>query len=330
MFKRVQFWIGIAISLVCLVAIYMVIDVDQLADALRSADPAAILVMASGQIIFLLIRAWRWRVILGGEAGYLRLLHAQNIGYLVTSLLPFRLGDLVRCYLVGREPGISVGQALSTVVIERVIDMMVILVLFGTAAPLSPGIPSELATAGTLIGAATLIGFILLVLAARVRHQAIEFVERLMGRLRVSNIALWSNRVRSLLDGLSILTSWKRFVPVMALSVMLWATIVLAYWGGLKGFWTEATLPASVITLCAAAFGVAAPSSPGFVGVFHGSVMLGLSVSPATPEQATGFAIVYHAVSTYLVNVGLGLVGLWRSGQSLASVLGAISSVGDT
>lgn len=321
--KRAQFWIGIFISLLCLGAVLWAVDLEQVLQSLKSADWRAVLFIAAGQVAFMLLRAWRWQLMLGKGVGYWSLFHAQNIGYLITNLLPFRLGDLARSYLAGLEPGVSGVQALSSVALERVLDMLIIVVFFGAAAPLAPTLPGGMGIVAAVICGAAVVSFLVMLLAAANRSRAMGLARWALEKVKRLDTPLWLGRVGSFLDGFNVLVHWRVLLPVMGLSLVLWLCIVSGYYGGLWGFWPGVTLPAALFTLCAAAFGVSAPSSPGFVGVFHGAVVLGLSVFPVTAGQALSFAVVYHA-TTYLVVLILGLVGLWQSGRSLGAIVTAV------
>lgn len=328
MSERVQFWIGIIITLLCLGVVLWIVDLGQVLAALRSANwPIAVLPVVACQIVFMLLRAWRWRLMLGRRVRYWPLFHAQNVGYLITNLLPFRLGDLARSYLIGVEPGDDgpdMSTALSSVILERVLDVLMIIVFFGVAAPLAPALPGQMGLVGALIGGAAVAGFIGMLLAAVNRSWVLGAARWVLSRAKRprADVDLWIRRTASFLDGFHTLTRLRLLLPVLGLSLVLWLCILVAYYLSLGGFWPGVTWPAALLTLCAAAFGVSAPSSPGFVGVFHGAVLLGLSVFPATHEQALGFAIVYHA-TMYLVILVLGLAGLWQSGRSLGSIVRA-------
>ncbi len=336
MSKRVRFWVGILSSLVCVGLILWLVDIDLVVQALRGADWRVVLVVAAGQVGFLVLRALRWRVMLTGSdasAGFWPLFHAQNAGYMISSLFPFRLGDLARSYLASvnlGSSGIDMVKALSSVVLERVLDMLIIVVFFGISAPLAPSMPQELSTAALVVSVVTVVGFGLLLAAAVNRVRALELSGWALGKVSHPRLdpEAWLRRIDSFLGGLSSLTRWRSALPVVILSLLLWICIVAGYYWGLKGFWSEVTLPAALVALAATAFGVSVPSSPGFVGVFHGAVILGLSVFSVSREQALGFAFVYHAVSTYIVNVGLGAIGLWRSGQTLGAVVVASRELG--
>jgi hypothetical protein len=333
MSERVQFWIGMIITLLCVSAVLWIVDLGQVLAAVQSANwQIVVLPVVVCQVAFMLLRAWRWRLMLGTRVRYWPLFHAQNVGYLITNLLPFRLGDLARSYLIGLEPGDDgpdMSTALSSVILERVLDVLIIIIFFGVAAPLAPALPGQMGLVGALFGGAAVAGFVGMLLAAVNRSWVLGAARWVLARAKrpKADVEVWIRRTDSFLDGFHTLTRWRLLLPVLGLSLVLWLCILVAYYVCLGGFWPGVTWPAALFTLCAAAFAVSAPSSPGFVGVFHGAVLLGLSVFPATHEQALGFAIVYHA-TMYLVILVLGLAGLWQSGRSLGSIVRATRNLG--
>jgi uncharacterized protein (TIRG00374 family) len=328
--RRVQFWVGILVSALSLAILFALLDVKQVLHSLAETDwRAAVLLIMSCQVVFQTLRAWRWQIMLGGQLHFWPVFHAQNIGYLITNVLPFRLGDLAKAYLVAQEPdagGVDMAKSLSTVALERVLDVLLIVAFFGAAMPLVPALPEGMGAAGLLFSTAAVIGFVAMLLAAANRRRVTQFVGRLLGRIKRLDPEVWLPRLESFLHGFDALTSWRLALPVLGLSLALWLAILAAYFGGLRAVWSAATLPAAAVTLCAAAFGISVPSSPGSLGVYHLAVVGGLSVFPLSPRDAASFAFVYHAVMV-TGNVGLGLVGLWRRGLSLGPIVRAIQNV---
>jgi uncharacterized protein (TIRG00374 family) len=329
--RRVQFWIGIAVSVLCIAIVLWLVDLGELVETVRGADLRVVLLIAAAQVGFMMFRAVRWQVMLRVKSSRVRywpLLHAQNIGYLVTNLFPFRLGELARSYIAGADPenDLSLAQALSSVVLERMLDVLVIVLLFATAIPFAPSLPDEMRAAGTLLGVVAVGGFVSILLAALYRERALLLVSWLLKLVKRLDPDVWLARAEAFLDGFGALTRLQLLLPVLGLSAVIWGIIVLAYYGGLRGFWPDATLVAALFALCAVGFGISAPSSPGFVGVFHGAVVLGLSVFPVSTEQALAFALVYHAIM-YLIIIALGLISLSRSGQSLGTIVASVRNL---
>ena len=330
MSRRVQFWVGILVSALSLAILFALLDVEQVLRSLAETDwRAAALLIISCQVVFLALRAWRWQIMLGRQVPFWSVFHAQNIGYLITNVLPFRLGDLAKAYLVAQAPDagtVDTAKALSTVALERVLDVLLIVAFFGAAMPFVPALPDGMGAAGLLFSISAVIGFGIMLVAAASRRRVTRFVGRLLDRIQRLDREAWLARLDSFLQGFDVLTSWRLALPVMGLSLALWLAILAAYFGGLRAVWSSATVPAAAITLCAAAFGISVPSSPGSLGVYHLAVVGGLSVFPVSQRDAASFAFVYHAVMV-TGNVGLGLIGLWRRGLSLGPVVRAIQNL---
>jgi uncharacterized membrane protein YbhN (UPF0104 family) len=180
--------------------------------------------------------------------------------------------------------------------------------------------------AGTLLGILAAGGFMVVLVGALYRSRTVGLVRWLLAKVGRPDSDTWLARTEAFLDGFGALTRWQLLLPVLGLSALVWGVIILAYYGGLRGFWPDASLAAALFALCAAGFGISAPSSPGFVGVFHGAIVLGLSVFPVSTEQALAFALVYHAVM-YLIIIALGLISLSQSGQSLGATVAAVRNL---
>ncbi|HIE38277.1 MAG TPA: flippase-like domain-containing protein, partial [Anaerolineae bacterium] len=144
--RRWQLWMGLAISAVALVLALLGIDLPRVAETLAQADYLWLLPTALGVLVYLFARSVRWRLLLGPEVSLSRCFWVTNIGYLVSNVLPFRLGDPARAAVIGRGGSVSTAAALSTVVVERVLDMLMVVALLAGTAPLVSG-------AGSAVGA---------------------------------------------------------------------------------------------------------------------------------------------------------------------------------
>ncbi|MEJ2749467.1 MAG: flippase-like domain-containing protein, partial [Anaerolineae bacterium] len=112
--NRRQVWVGIAVSVACLAAIFLFIKPQEIVKALEEARYEYLALTAVGLVIFMMLRAVRWHFMLNNQASWSQVYHVQNIGYMLTQLLPLRLGDVARAVLIGNVPPITVAQGVST------------------------------------------------------------------------------------------------------------------------------------------------------------------------------------------------------------------------
>lgn len=324
--RRWQLWLGLTLSGVALVAALARIDLSRVGQTLAQADyryliPAVVLLMA-----YLLSRSVRWRLLLGPQVRLGHCFWVTNIGYLVSNVLPFRLGDPARAVVIGRGGKVTASAALSTVVVERVLDMLSVTALLAAIAPWIPGAASTL-TAGLVAGGAALVALaVLLTLAFRPDwgRQTLRWALNRTPRLDGDR---WAQKLDGLFDGLSALRSGWRSLALVAGSIAIWACVVGYYWAILRAFLPQPPALAAPFLTCVLALGMAVPSSPGAVGVFHAVARYGLTLPFGVPEnEAIAVAFAAHALQ-YLLMCLLGLVGLARESLSLGTLRAEIAAV---
>jgi uncharacterized protein (TIRG00374 family) len=331
--KRLQFWIGIVVSVACLAAVFIFVKPADIIRALGNTRYELWLLAAVSLVAFMILRAVRWRFMLnsglepGKRVPYGKVFHIQNIGYMLTNLLPFRLGDVARSVLIGNVPSLSISRGLSTMVAERVFDLAFIVILFPFTLSGVPEVPPTVNAIVRAAGVAVLVAIIVLVGAANQRDRASRLAGILLGRVPKIDAQTWSRRLDDLLLGLDSLTSFRGAIVLLLLSIIIWAPIVAGYYLGLRAVNLDVTLQQATFVVCIAAFSVTAPSSPGQVGVFEASVTFAIAgILGLADAEAASFAVLYHVVN-YIVLGILGIIGISRTGETFSSVVSSARSL---
>lgn len=308
-------------SAACLAAIFLFIDPAEVLAALRTAQYGYLAYTGLGIVVFLLVRAVRWRFLLRNEPGYVQTLHIQNIGYMLTMVLPFRIGDVARAILIGNVPPTTVAQGVSTMVVERLFDMLFIVTLLPFTLAQVETLPEWMRSGMLLTGGAAVFGIGVLIVAANKRPLAQRVATAILDRIRWLNTETWTAQLDNLLAGLDSLTRLRDGSILIGLTILTWLPIVLAYYAALFAVGISGTLPMAGFVVCAAALSVAAPSSPGQVGVFHAGVFAALHGVLGQPETAAfNYALLYHALNLLLM-VLLGFVGIAGTGTTFGKVV---------
>ncbi len=311
--QKRQLWFGLSVSLICLALLLILVEPAEIVAALREARPIYLLPGLAAMLAFLWLRAVRWGYMLGHGAPISQVFHIQNIGYMLSQLLPFRLGDVARAILVGNLPGLSVAEGLSTMVVERILDMLVVVTLLPFTIAGATHLPDWMRNYARLSGYAAVGLLLAVIVAANYRSQVLRLAQRLLGRLPWSGALAWAGRLDQLLAGLHTLTRWDTGLRLLGLSYLTWVPIILAYYAFLLAANLEATLIMAAFVTCAGALSIAAPSSPSGVGVFHAGVTIALVEVAGQPEApAAAFAFIYHTFNVVLLIV-MGQVGLLRT-----------------
>jgi hypothetical protein len=325
--RQPQFWLGIVVSLVCLAAIFIFIEPAEILAALRTARYGYLGLAGVCIVAFMVLRAVRWRFMLNsgrnqdGGVPYSKVFHIQNIGYMLNNLLPFRLGDVARAVLIGSVPPLSISQGLSTMVVERVFDLLFMVILFPFTLVAVTELPPEINTAVQITGLIAIAATIILIIAANQRRRAAKIAAVILERIPFLNTAVWLKRFDDLLLGLNTLTRPKDGLILIILSIIVWLPIFLGYYLAMLAANIQPTLIEATFVACVAAFSVAAPSSPGQVGVFEAGVTFALVAILGHPDAESGsFAFLYHA-SNYIVLGLLGAIGINRTSSTFSSVI---------
>lgn len=308
-------------SLACLAAIFLFINPSEIWQAFRTAQYEYLLLGALGFLAFMLLRAVRWRWMLANQIAYSQLFHIQSVGYMLTNLLPFRIGDVARAVLIGNVPPFTIAQGISTMVVERLLDLLFMVVLLPFTVAQVGSLPAEMRLAAQSAGILALIATFFLILAANQRQRTVQLGQTILYRIPFLDDARWSKRLDDLLAGLGSLSHWRNAIPLVLLSILLWMPILAAYYAVLLAVHLQPTWAMAGFVVCAAAFSIAAPSSPGQVGVFHAGVTFALVQILGQPQaESASFAFLYHAL-TLLLSVLLGVVGLRFIGATLNNVV---------
>lgn len=300
--------------------------------------PTAVVIVA-GQ----LIRAARWQAMFGkGPRPGLRPAFAiLSVGYLVNILLPLRTGDLVRAWLVGASTPAGTTEALATVMLERVVDLITIV---GLVAIMVPGATAALLS--TVLGAgpwsspeAVRLLSVLAVVALYVALVVLAWLDRPVRRAVVRVVdglgggpdraAGADAIVGRFLAAVGVLRQPRAAAAVAGWSIAIWLLGGLQYWFILKAFHLPLSFAVAMFVLGATALWAVLPSSPGYLGVFHHAVRVSLpAIAPAVAaDTALSYAVVLHGW-TMAVLFALGVVGLLMVGMSLPELMRRSSTDG--
>jgi uncharacterized protein (TIRG00374 family) len=317
---RRQFWIGMGISAVSIVLILLLVNPTEIVASLRQANLSFIALSSLGILIFMIIRAIRWHFMLGNKVSGRQVFHIQNIGYMFNMVLPFRLGDVARAILIGNVPPMTLARGFSTMVVERILDMMFIVALLPFTLTEVVSLPPWIQDGARASGFIALVAIGVLIIAANQRALAARLGTAVLNRISFLNTEQWIGRINELLDGLNSLTRLKDGLILGLLSILVWIPILFAYQAGIRAVGGQVSLLAASFVVCAAALSIAIPSSPGQIGVFHLGVTAALLALGQPESVAAGFALVYHALNL-IGMILLGLIGLTRVGTTFRSVI---------
>ena len=307
--------VGLAIGLL---AIFLRnADLARVWTEMRSARPDMLALSLVLTATTYFVRAERWQYLLEplGKTHFRVAFRTTVIGFAASFVLPARAGEVLRPYLLAKEEGLSPTAAFATIIVERILDLVTVLILLalfflvfaGDEASRSPRLYRTVALGG--LGAAP---FGLGVLAAMFvmaghperLHALLLKAERVLPTRLAHAVASFA---RTFAEGLAVVRRPSRLVFALAWSFVLWLVIATQLWVIASAFAILLPYAGSFLITAMLVVGVAIPT-PGGVGGTHEAFRLGVtSFYGADNDAAVGAAIVQHAVNF----VPITLLGLW-------------------
>src|SRR5919198_2357554 len=312
--------VSFGISGVLLVLVVRAVDPTGMRAALAAADwrviPLAIVLYFAG----VWFRSARWGLLLPEHTvSTPTLFRGLVVGFTVNNLLPVRMGEVARAYLLSRWCRVPYGATFASLVVERVLDgaslagWLLVSLLFVPA-------PGYLLVAGALAaGAFSAVG-VLLALAAW-QPGVITGVVAWLARPLPPGLARPAMRLgESFARGLSLVRGRGRLGKLVVLSLLAWAFELSLFYVMMAGFALPASPALAFLVGSSANFATLVPSSPGYVGTFDGALIKVLTDTAGIgAAPATAYALVVHA-ALFLPVVVLGTLVLWRSHMSVQQI----------
>lgn len=325
--KDPKLWIGVLLSTFFVWLALRGVEPSRILLALRGADYRVLPPAVALTFVVIWIRSARWKILLRGlkDVRVASLFRATAIGFTVNYLLPARVGEVVRAYVLGMHEGVSSSAAFATVVVERLLDVFSILLVFVLVmlfVRIPEGDPELVrtlqATAAVMAIVATL-GVVFLWVVRRRTRSLQAVIRRSLGRISPRAGDALSRLMESFSMGVAPVRQIRDVIEISVYTALLWITTAAGVILIAEGFKLGLPWEAAWLILVALAFGVSVPSAPGFVGTFHYSAMVCLLLYGVPRPEALSYAILLHATNILPV-LFLGLTLLWGEGLTLGGL----------
>ena len=285
----------------------------------------------SASVANLAIRALRWQYLLEplGHASFANAFRATAVGFAASSILPARAGEVIRPYFLARHENMTATGAFATIVLERVLDVLTVLVLLasfifvfdrgvGTA---NPTAWAAVKWAGVTAAGGALAALVVMFVVAGDPERLGRAMFRLEQIVPSALAGLIARVAEKFARGLGAVRRPGRLIVALLWSFPLWLSIALSIWAVAMAFRLAVPFTGSFLLLALLVIGVAVPT-PGAIGGFHEAYRLGATMFfGAQDDAAVGAAIVAHAFSIgpslllglfFAAQVGLNLSGMRR------------------
>lgn len=306
---------GAGITVLCLVVFIRQVNVPDLLDALAHFHWAYLIAGIASLAVGYALRIVRWSMMLratGANATF-RDCCAPFLGSIaLNNVLPLRLGDVVRALVFPRSMGITKTTATSSLIVERLVDLMTLLasLAIGLFAIRAIAIPEALKASAVSLA---IIGGIVLALGFFFSGALGRLFERLSGRALEQGAgkrAAVCATVAGLLHGFDVMSRPRLLLSMLAVSMLVWAGEAGLFYFVLLGAGVEGSPLVALLVMAVATLSTLVPSSPGYVGPFHLAAFTAISLVGGTAAQAGSYAVIVH-LALWLPTTLAGAFAIW-------------------
>jgi uncharacterized protein (TIRG00374 family) len=327
--QTLQISIGGLVAIALLASFLWGMNWHELIAAFEHAKPLYLIGLVAATIFAYVIRSWRWGYLYRPLAPvpFRDLASATFVGFLSALAVP-RAGEVLRPYLISRRHPVGTSAGLATIILERLIDLITVLLLFAAYLYILP-LPDaqrrgefldRAKQAGFVMAGIAIAGLIVLVVFHVLGEKAFVVADRVLGWLPKRIAAPFKSLLRSFHEGLAVLTAPIGLLAMIAgQSVLLWLAIALGFYWNNLAFGIVLPFHSTFLLLTFLTVGVAIPT-PGSVGGFHGAYLSAMfGAFGVAKETALAAAFSGHALGNLPVLV-IGLICLGREGLTMGRV----------
>ena len=291
--------IGLAVTVAAMYVAVRGVEFDDAADALRASDLRWLAPTLPVFALAIWLRAVRWWALYADDTRppLRAVTYALMVGYLFNNILPARAGEAARVIALHRRAATPRVETLGTVVVERIFDVLALLVVLFACYPWLPEI-SWLRTAA-IAGAVLLAGLLVAVaVLARYEERAVRWLLSPLRRVRRAGIAERAEyAVVNAMRGLVALREPRIALYGMVLTIVSWLVVGVSFWILMAAFDLDVPLAAALLVTVAINFSLVLPSGPAALGVFEAATVIALAAYDVPQADALSYALVLHLLN---------------------------------
>jgi uncharacterized protein (TIRG00374 family) len=316
-----------AFSVFLMVILYRKVNLTQLKSVIMEMNPAFVAMAILLTFANYFWRAIRWRYLLLPikKAKVSNLFSSTIIGYMANSILPARLGEFVRAYVLAKKERTAAAPVFATLVIDRLCEGFTIMLtlaavlIFLNFPPEMQGTLTAIRTGGGTIFLTYLAVIAFLVILRLQTAHTLKIVEALLKFFPQSFSEKIISLLCSFITGIRISTNGHHLVAIVMSTMLIWVLTIMPIDLILCSAGINLPFSVSMFTMVLIVFAALIPSSPGSIGTFHFACYKGLTAFNVLENKALGIAMVLHAIWFFPV-IFAGLYYLWKDRISLKTI----------
>ena len=303
--------LGYSLSAACLLWVLHGYPIDQLIPAIRDLDWRWISVAVISDLAVYVVHGWRWNTLLRPviRLKLWRTVQAIYIGLFANEVLPLRVGEVIRCYLLSHWNDLRLSVGVASIALERLIDGFWMLVAFLITAAFVKGIPENLVILVSVIGALLILGGVVLLWVILHKQEA----HAAAGESR------WSSTLRHVIEGLHLMGDLRTLGSTALISLLYLVLQMFSVYALLKAYKTDYSFWVAAGVLTIVRILTVVPNAPGNLGLVNLACVEALRLFEFEQDEAKTFSIIYFGALTLPLLLG-GAIATALSGLNLGEI----------
>ena len=322
--------LALAVTVIALTYALWGLDYDELFKVLGRGKYVAVAPFVTGLVVFYWLKALRWTVILVpfGRYSWREVIPAMMIGFASNNVLPGHLGEFVRMWLFARHSRVAMSGVLVSIVLERIFDVVAILVFYTASVLMMESPPEELVT-----GAWT----VMLIVVATCACIAIALWRPAFLFAVYDRLTLWiggafrdkgREALQNVVRALGSLQSFSQIALLLVYTFTKWFLLGGLVWLSIWAYGTSISLHESLVVLAVMTLAVTVPSAPGYVGALQAAFVIALTPFGVDEEVAVA-ASFFFLVAHWVPVTAIGALLFLREGMRVSEMRAAIAADGE-
>ena len=307
--RTIKYFLGVLISIIGLYYAFRQVNFWELWISIKNVNMILIILAVFILVLSNVIRAWRWQILVKPikDVSFDPAFSSIMIGYFGNSVLPFRMGEFLRAYVVADKTSLTASTAFGTIVIERILDFVglsAVMLLIMTVYPLK-SIGGSIIIIGVIV--LSFIAFIFILLFGGLKSTLLVKIEKSsllkMGLLR--KILLF---LKNFLDGATTIRATNKLGIILSYTLIIWIMYYCSTYLATIATGIELEWFGFGVLLISTTLAISVPAAPGYVGTYHAAAVYILTnLFDVGRIDAQAAAIILHAVGTIpMVIIGAG------------------------
>ena len=298
MSKTIKFLIGLLLSVIGLIYAFRQFNWIEFIDSLRGVKYWYLLGAMGIQLLAIWLRALRWKWLLSPikDVSLRTTFDATIIGYFGNNVLPLRMGELLRAYVVANNSAISVAKVIGSLIVERILDLVgvtilaiVFLFFFDIIS-----IPNWLMISIAII---TMVMFVSIFIISSKKSEWKPIGERKRVFQTKTGSKIY-DVLKNIISGLSVINHASHKIGVYGFILVLWGMYYLSFTlvvhsAGLGLNWVNSGVLFLILSLA-----ISIPAAPGYIGTYHATCVAALTnIYHISLSESQAFAVLAHSVN---------------------------------